>query len=180
MLAFFGRDGSGSGNLLKKKDKFCLFRTWSFRVFPKPSTLGVYCLGLSRGLQLWTPSLYPRFQKCIPLFVVYVCMYMYVYIYIHTHIHMVTPPPELPTLVLYRKYGVRPAFPAGSDSVSLKDCQNQIHISESAPGNSFRFDVSTRPCVHGSMYPCLRTCVWQACTYVRVQAVTQVDRQVDR
>ena len=43
--------------------------------------------------------------------------------------YMVTPPQELPTLVLYRKYRVKLAFPEGQDSVSLKDCRNQTHIS---------------------------------------------------
>ena len=38
-------------------------------------------------------------------------------------------PHELPTLVLYRKYRVIPAFPAGSDSVSLKDDRKQTQIS---------------------------------------------------
>ena len=40
-----------------------------------------------------------------------------------------TPPGGLPTLVLYRKYRVKPAFPAGPVSISLKDYQNQAHIS---------------------------------------------------
>ena len=52
---------------------------------------------------------------------------------LHTHIyiyiHMVTPPHELPTPVLYRKYRVKPAFPAGPDSVSLKDYRKQTQIS---------------------------------------------------
>ena len=39
------------------------------------------------------------------------------------------PPHELPTLVLYRKYRVKPAFPAGPDSVSLKDYRKQTQIS---------------------------------------------------
>ena len=56
----------------------------------------------------------------------YVCMYAYIYIYIY--IYMVTPH-ELPTLVLYRKYRVKPAFPAGPDSVSLKDYRKQTQIS---------------------------------------------------
>ena len=50
------------------------------------------------------------------------------YIYIYTY--MVTPH-ELPTLVLYGKYCVKPAFPAGSDSISLKNCQKQIQFSSS-------------------------------------------------
>ena len=42
---------------------------------------------------------------------------------------MVTPP-ELPTLVLYRKYRVKPAFPEGQDSVLLKDYRNQTRSKE--------------------------------------------------
>ena len=38
-------------------------------------------------------------------------------------------PHELPTLVLYRKYHVEPAFPAGPDSVSFKDYRKQTQIS---------------------------------------------------
>ena len=83
------------------------------------------------------------------------------------------PPHELPTLVLYRKYRVKPAFPAGPDSVSLKDYRKQTQISRERVSqliqvrrevrilylsrtteinltfqhyvsvNSFRFDVST-------------------------------------
>ena len=41
---------------------------------------------------------------------------------------MVTPH-ELPTLVLYRKYSVKPAFPAGPDSLSFKDYRKQAQIS---------------------------------------------------
>ena len=88
---------------------------------------------------------------------------------------MVTPPPhELPTLVLYRKYRVKTAFPAGPDSVSLKNYRKQTQISrervsqlthvrrevhilyllrtteinltfqQDVSVNSFRFDVSTQ------------------------------------
>ena len=42
---------------------------------------------------------------------------------------MATPPHELPTLVLYRKYRVKTAFPAGPDSVSLKNYRKQTQIS---------------------------------------------------
>ena len=42
---------------------------------------------------------------------------------------LVTPAHELPTRVLYRKYRVQPAFPAGPDSVSLKDYRKQTQIS---------------------------------------------------
>ena len=52
---------------------------------------------------------------------------IYIYIYI---IYIVTPPHEIPTLVLYRKYRVKPAFPAGPDSVSIKDYRNQAQISK--------------------------------------------------
>ena len=49
----------------------------------------------------------------------------YIYIYIYG-----TPPlHELPTLVLYRKYRVKTAFPAGPDSVSLKNYRKQTRIS---------------------------------------------------
>ena len=87
---------------------------------------------------------------------------------------MVTPPHELPTLVLYRKYRVKTAFPAGPDSVSLKNYRKQTQISrervsqlihvrrevrilyllrtteinltfqQDVSVNSFRFDVSTQ------------------------------------
>ena len=89
---------------------------------------------------------------------------------------MVTPPPphELPTLVLYRKYRVKTTFPAGPDSVSLKNYRKQTQISrervsqlihvrrevrilyllrtieinltfqQDVSVNSFRFDVSTQ------------------------------------
>ena len=39
------------------------------------------------------------------------------------------PPHELPTLVLYCKYRIKPAFAAGPDSVSLRDYRNRTHIS---------------------------------------------------
>ena len=95
----------------------------------------------------------------------YVCMYIYIYI---------NPPHELPTLVLYRKYRVKTAFPAGPDSVSLKNYRKQTQISrervsqlihvrrevrilyllrtteinltfqQDVSVNSFRFDVSTQ------------------------------------
>ena len=45
------------------------------------------------------------------------------------YIYMVTPPHELPTFVLYRKYCVKTAFPAGPDSVSLKNYRKQTQIS---------------------------------------------------
>ena len=49
----------------------------------------------------------------------------WIYIYIYG-----TPPlHELPTLVLYRKYRVKTAFPAGPDSVSLKNYRKQTQIS---------------------------------------------------
>ena len=84
------------------------------------------------------------------------------------------PPHELPTLVLYRKYRVKTAFPAGPDSVSLKNYRKQTQISrervsqlihvrrevrilyllrtteinltfqQDVSVNSFRFDVSTQ------------------------------------
>ena len=90
------------------------------------------------------------------------------------YIYMVTPPHELPTLVLYRKYRVKTAFPAGPDSVSLKNYRKQTQISrervsqlihvrrevrilyllktteinltfqQDVSVNSFRFDVSTQ------------------------------------
>ena len=44
-------------------------------------------------------------------------------------IQKVTPPHELPTFVLYRKYRVKTAFPAGPDSVSLKNYRKQTQIS---------------------------------------------------
>ena len=47
---------------------------------------------------------------------------------IYIYMYMVTPH-ELPTLVLYRKCRVKPAVPAGLDSVSLKDCRKQTQIS---------------------------------------------------
>ena len=53
----------------------------------------------------------------------------YIYIHIYIYIYMVTPPHELPTLVLYRKYRVKTAFPAGPDSVSLKNYRKQTQIS---------------------------------------------------
>ena len=40
-------------------------------------------------------------------------MYIYIHIYVYGN-----PPQELPTLVLYRKCGVKPDFPGGQDSVS--------------------------------------------------------------
>ena len=46
------------------------------------------------------------------------------YIYIYGN-----PPHELPTLVLYRKYRVKTTFPAGPDSVSLKNYRKQTQIS---------------------------------------------------
>ena len=61
----------------------------------------------------------------------YVCVCVYTYMCIYTYIYMVTPPPphELPTLVLYRKYRAKTAFPAGPDSVSLKNYRKQTQIS---------------------------------------------------
>ena len=47
----------------------------------------------------------------------------------HIYIYGNPPPPELPTLVLYRKYRVKTAFPAGPDSVSLKNYRKQTQIS---------------------------------------------------
>ena len=52
----------------------------------------------------------------------FVCMLVYIYIYGN-------PPHELPTLVLYRKCRVKTAFPAGPDSVSLKNYRKQTQIS---------------------------------------------------
>ena len=65
-----------------------------------------------------------------------VCMYIYIYIHAHTPTHIIyiyiyiygQSPHELPTLVLCRKNRVKPAFPVGPDSVSLKVCQDQTHI----------------------------------------------------
>ena len=116
----------------------------------------------------------------------YICMYVrvrvrvhvhvhtiYIYIYIYVYIYMVTPH-ELPTLVLYRRYRVKTAVPAGLDSVSLKNYRKQTQISrehvsqlihvrrevrilyllrateinqtfqQDVSVNSFRFDVSTQ------------------------------------
>ena len=47
-------------------------------------------------------------------------------LYIHIYGN---PPHELPTLALYRKYRVKPTFPAGPDSVSLNDYRKQAQIS---------------------------------------------------
>ena len=58
----------------------------------------------------------------------YIRIYVYMYICIYVCIYMVTPH-ELPTLVLYRKYRVKTAFPAGPDSVSLKNYRKQTQIS---------------------------------------------------
>ena len=96
-----------------------------------------------------------------------------IYIYIYVYIYMVTPH-GLPTLVLYRRYRVKTAFPAGLDSVSLKNYRKQTQISrehvsqlihvrrevrilyllrateinqtfqQDVSVNSFRFDVSTQ------------------------------------
>ena len=54
---------------------------------------------------------------------IHIYIYMF-YIYIYGN-----PPHELPTLVLYRKYRVKTAFPAGPDSVSLKNYRKQTQIS---------------------------------------------------
>ena len=65
---------------------------------------------------------------------IYVHTYIWcVYIYIYTYMVPTPPPHELPTLVLYRNYRVKPAFPAGPDSVSLEDCQNPTHMSRERP-----------------------------------------------
>ena len=54
---------------------------------------------------------------------------------------MVTPPHELPTLVLYRKYRAKTAFPASPDSVSLKNYRNQTQFQENVSVNSFTLAV---------------------------------------
>ena len=59
----------------------------------------------------------------------YACMYVCMVLYVYVYIYMVTPPHELPTLVLYRKYRVKTAFPAGPNSVSLKNYRKQTQIS---------------------------------------------------
>ena len=109
----------------------------------------------------------------VHVYIIYIYIYVCVYIYI-LYIYMVTPPHELPTLVLYRKYRVKTAFPAGPDSVSLKKYRKQTQISrervsqlihvrcevhilyllrtteinltfqQDVSVNSFRFDVSTQ------------------------------------
>ena len=50
------------------------------------------------------------------------------FVFIYLFIYMVTPPMNYRSsfCIVNR---VKPAFPAGPDSVSLEDCQNQIHIS---------------------------------------------------
>ena len=79
--------------------------------------------------------MYARMYVCMCVHVyMYICIYVYMYICIYVYMYMYiyiygTPPQELPTLVLYRKYRVKPAFPEGQDSVSLKDYRNQTHIS---------------------------------------------------
>ena len=61
---------------------------------------------------------------------IHACMHACIHTYVHIYIYMVTPSPhELPTLVLYRKYRVKTAFPAGPDSVSLKNYRKQTQIS---------------------------------------------------
>ena len=60
------------------------------------------------------------------------------------------PTHELPTLVLYRKYRVKPAFPAGPDSVSLelsKTTENKLRFQENVSVNSFKFDVRSGSCL---------------------------------
>ena len=52
-----------------------------------------------------------------------------IHIIIYIYIYGNPPPNELPTLVLYRKYRVKTAFPAGPDSVSLKNYRKQTQIS---------------------------------------------------
>ena len=52
----------------------------------------------------------------------FICLFVCLYIYGN-------PPHELPTLVLYRKCRVKTAFPAGPDSVSLKNYRKQTQIS---------------------------------------------------
>ena len=54
---------------------------------------------------------------------------------------------ELPTFVLYRKYRVKPAFPAGPDSVSLKDYRNKLRFQENVSVNSFKLDVRSGSCL---------------------------------
>ena len=53
----------------------------------------------------------------------------YTHAYIATYIYIYGTPHALPTLVLYGKYQIKPAFPAGPYSVSLKDYRNRTHIS---------------------------------------------------
>ena len=67
------------------------------------------------------------------------CIYICIYIYIYGK-----PPHELPTLVLYRKYRVKPAFPAGPDSVSLKDYRKQTQISRERVSHAREGTLSTR------------------------------------
>ena len=66
--------------------------------------------------------MYVRVRVRVHVHVHTIYIYIYIYIYIHImyiYIYMVTPH-ELPTLVLYRRYRVKTAVPAGLDSVSLK------------------------------------------------------------
>ena len=123
----------------------------------------------------------PNYGQLFIYLYLYLYLYVYVficiYLFIHTHIlqriYIYGTPHALPTLVLYGKYQIKPAFPAGPYSVSLKDYRNRTHISrervsqliqvlrevrilylskttgikltlqESVPVNSFRFAVST-------------------------------------
>ena len=59
----------------------------------------------------------------------YVFIFLYTRIYFNIYIYIYGTPHELPTLVLYGKYQIKPAFPAGPYSVSLKDYRNRTHIS---------------------------------------------------
>ena len=54
---------------------------------------------------------------------------------------------ELLTFVVYRKYRVKPAFPAGPDSVSLKDYRNKLRFQENMSVNSFKLDVRSGSCL---------------------------------
>ena len=101
-------------------------------------------------------------------------MCLFAHVYTHIYRNGNPPPHELPTLVLYRKYRVKTAFPAGPDSVSLENYRKQTQISrervsqlihvrrevhilyllrtteinltfqQDVSVNSFRFDVSTQ------------------------------------
>ena len=78
----------------------------------------------------------------VTIFIAIAIIDVYIFICVYIYIYMVTPH-ELLTLVLYGTCRVKPVFPAGPDSIALKDCQNQFTVQENAPSNSFKLDVST-------------------------------------